>query len=105
MLTSFFSTMSTRTVCIGQIRQFKSRNIDAPLLRRILQCGAAGFATALDLGELADDLPVAAIQIGFNGLPLRVEAKTTSALPRCTDPVLGDEFTAVRCHNIPSNGR
>jgi hypothetical protein len=44
---------------------------------------------ALDLGELADDLPVATVEIVRNCLLLRFQAETALALPSCRNPIIG----------------
>jgi hypothetical protein len=56
---------------------------------------ALGLVTrpfALDLGELADQLPIAAVQIVFDRLPLCIEAKAGFALLVSRNPVVSYEF-------------
>jgi hypothetical protein len=55
--------------------------VDAARGLRLGQLGAVVPAAALDLDELADQLPVAAVEVGGDGLPLRVEAEFARPLP------------------------
>src|SRR6266700_7328182 len=55
---------------------------------------------AFHLDELADDLPVTAIEIARDRKTLRFQAETALALPSRANPVIRDEL-AERCHCLP----
>jgi len=64
----------------------------------------SGDLAALHFGELADDGPVAAVEIGLHSLALCIQAEPTLALAAGGDPIIADEFPAVRCHrNLVTN--
>ena len=46
--------------------------------QRLVQGGPIGVLATLDFGVLVDDLPVAAVEIGFDGFPLGIEAETAA---------------------------
>jgi hypothetical protein len=57
----------------------------------LLEFGPLVALTALDLGELADQRPGAAVQVLLDGMALCVQAKPTLALFVCADAKVGDK--------------
>ena len=60
-------------------------------LERFGQRRAVGMLAALDLGELSDEAPAAAVQEVLDGFALCCKAEARAALAFCADPVVGDE--------------
>jgi hypothetical protein len=53
----------------------------------LFQGRTLGVLAALDLGMLVDDLPVAAVEIGFDGLALGIQAEPALAQPPGRNPL------------------
>src|SRR5262249_17528764 len=65
--------------------------------KSLIQFGAIRSATAFDLNKLADNPPVAAVEVVFDRLPLRLNAEAAFALLAASNPVVSEK-TAVRDH-------
>ena len=61
----------------------------------LLQLGAIRTLAGLDLSELGDEFPGAAVEVGHDGRPLGVEAEAGLALLVGGYPVIGDELTEM----------
>jgi len=66
--------------------------------QRLHQLGAL---VTLDLGELADQRPGAAVEIVLHGFALGVEAQPALALLVGADSEVGDELAPMRRHGVP----
>ena len=58
---------------------------------------------ALDLDELRDQLPAAAVEEGVDGSALRFQAKPAGALPLGADAKVTDEFAVMLGINLCSS--
>ena len=65
------------------------------------QLGALVALATLDLGELANQRPGAAVEIVLHGFALGVEAQPALALLVGADSEVGDELTPMRRHGVP----
>src|SRR5262249_23905377 len=61
----------------------------------LLQLGAIPTLAGLDLSELGDEFPGAAVKVGHDGLALGVEAEARVALLIGRHPVIGDELAEM----------
>jgi hypothetical protein len=68
--------------------------------KRLVQRWAIRTLAALDFGELANDAPIASVQVVGDSLALRLDAKAGFALFASGNPVICDE-TTVRNHCQP----
>ena len=66
--------------------------------QRLREFGAGIALAALDLGELINEPPRAAVEVGHDGLTLSVEAEPGLSLLICADPVIGDKPAEMRAH-------
>src|SRR5262245_42057655 len=66
--------------------------------QRLLEFGAGIALAALDLGELINEPPRAAVEVVHDGLTLSVEAEPGLSLLVCADPVIRDKPTEMRAH-------
>ena len=66
----------------------------------LIQRGPIRPLAALDFGELGNDAPVAAVEVGRDGCALRLEAKAGLPLLAGRNPVVSNE-TALIYHVIP----
>src|SRR5262245_49956130 len=66
--------------------------------QRLLEFEADIALAALDLGELINEPPRAAVEVVHDGLTLSVEAEPGLSLLVCADPVIRDEPAEMRGH-------
>jgi hypothetical protein len=59
------------------------------------ELGAIVPLAALDLREVRDEMPGAAVQVSKDGRALRLEAEARPTLPSGRNPIIGDEVAAA----------
>jgi hypothetical protein len=56
--------------------------------QRLVESGPIRALARLDLGVFVDDLPIATVEVGFDGRALRLQAKAGLALPTGRNPII-----------------
>jgi hypothetical protein len=86
------SDVSSQTVELGNYQLGTS---EPARLQGLCELRPIRALPTLDLSELGDQLPIAAIQVLLDGLPLRFKAKTRFPLASRRNSVISDELAAM----------